>query len=122
MISGRMEEKRNELFEDVVEQVGAQLLEFGLEEKAASIVANQVADMLADLWGGQNLSIPKDYRRKLSARELEAYQAFTGDNIDQVAKAYGMTERGMRKMINRVRDRLRHQARNAPDLFEQHSN
>lgn len=119
MITGRMEEKRNELFEDLVDQVGTQLLEFGLPEKAAGIVANQVADMLADHWGGQNINIPKDYKRKLSARELEAYNAFTGGNLDQVAKAYGMTERGMRKMINRVRERLRHQARNAPDLFDQ---
>ncbi|MFN3494212.1 MAG: Mor transcription activator family protein [Hydrogenophaga sp.] len=118
MSQGRMEERRNELFEDVVQQSERLLLEYGVSEKAANLIANALADHLADQWGGQNLNLPKDYRRKLSARELEIYERFNGSNVDQLALEYGMTERGVRKLINRTRERLRRNAQGIPQLFE----
>lgn len=114
---GRMEEKRNELFADVVVTTDRLLQEYELAPIAASLIANAVADHLADHWGGQNLSFPKDYRRKLSERELEAYERFNGENFDTLARDFGMTERGMRKLIARVRDRLRRNSMGLPQLF-----
>lgn len=118
MIVGRMEEKRNELFADVVVAAERLLREYDIPEKASTLIANSLADHLADHWGGQNLNIPRDYRRKLSARELEAYERFDGENYDILAKDFGMTERSMRRLIARVRDRLRRNADGRPQLFE----
>lgn len=117
MISGRMEEKRNELFQDVVALTDGELRQFGVDEKASTLIANALADKLADFWGGQNITFPKDYKRKLSARELEVYERFDGSNFDVLAKEFGMTERGMRKLIKRVRERLRRNAQGMPQLF-----
>lgn len=117
MSFGRMEEKRNELFADVVTAAERLLQEYDLDNKAASLIANSLADHLADHWGGQNLSFPKDYRRKLSERELEVFDRFSGDNYDTLARDFNMTERGMRKLIARVRDRLRRNAQGMPQLF-----
>jgi Mor family transcriptional regulator len=115
---GRMEEKRNALFEDVVVQSERLLQEYGLPDKASTLVANALADHLADLWGGQNLNIPKDYKRKLSARELEIYERFKGDNYGELAAEYGITERSVRRLLNRTRDRLRRNSSGHPQLFD----
>lgn len=113
-----MEEKRNELFEDMVVLLNHKLQEFGVSDKSSPLIANALADHLADHWGGQNLSIPKDYQRKLVAREMEIYGLFTGDNYDLLAKKYGMTERGIRKLLNRIKARLRRNANGMPQLFD----
>jgi Mor family transcriptional regulator len=113
-----MEEKRNELFVDVVATTERLLQEHGVGEKAATLIANDLADHMADHWGGQNMCIPKDYRRKLVARELEIYQRFDGTNYDTLAKEYGMYDRSIRRVIARVRDRLRRNADGHPQLFE----
>lgn len=115
---GHMEEKRNELFQDVVSAAERLLIDYDVPASAANLVSNALADYLADHWGGQNLSFPKDYKRKLSERELEAYRAFNGGNFDTLAKKYGMTERGMRKLISRVRERIRRSTQGHPTLFE----
>jgi Mor family transcriptional regulator len=114
---GRMEEKRNELFADLVTTAERLLQEYDLQAPAATLIANALADHLADHWGGQNMNIPKDYRRKLSLRELEVYDRFSGDNFDTLARDFGMTERSMRRLIARVRDRLRRNSHGMPQLF-----
>lgn len=107
----RMAERRNELFEDLVAFVEKRLEEYGLAETAANVMANALADHIADHWGGQLINIPKDQRRKLSLMEVEIYRQFNGDNYGELALKYGMGERGMRKLISRVKTRLARQTR-----------
>ncbi len=114
----RFEIKRAELFDDLVAVTAEFLRAHDVNEKAANIVANSLADHLADTWGGQNINIPKDYQRKLAARELELYQAFTGHNHGELARQFGMTERSVYKVLKRVRERLRRNAQGHPQLFE----
>jgi Mor family transcriptional regulator len=116
--SESMESKRHELLQDVANQTKRLLVEHDVHETAADLIANAVADHISDVWGGQNLVIPKDYLRKLSGVQLEVYERFNGTNLDALAKEYGMTERGMRKLIARVRERLRRNARDMPQLFD----
>jgi Mor family transcriptional regulator len=114
----RMADKRAELFEDLVDQTARLLREYGTPEKASDLIANQLADHLADHWGGQNINVPKDYQRKLAARELELYARFDGQNHAALAREFGMTERGVYKLIRRVRERLKRNAKGHPQLFE----
>lgn len=51
---------------------------------------------------GQVVSFPKDVQYKLTLKELEIYDQFTGCNKDELARAYGMTPRGMGKLIQRI--------------------
>ncbi|GKT21712.1 Mor transcription activator family protein [Acidovorax sp. SUPP3334] len=106
----RMSERRNELLEDLVRLVSHLLLEYGLPEVAASLVAHALADHVADHWGGQLISFPKDQRRKLCLLEIEIYRQFTGGNYGELALKYGMGERGMRKLLSRVKARLAKQS------------
>ena len=106
----RMAERRNELFEDLVLFVERHLIEYGEPAAKANVLANALADYISDHWGGQMLSIPKDHRRKLCLLEIEIYRQFTGDNYGELALKYGMGERGMRKLIARVKARLAKQS------------
>ena len=102
----RMEHKRNKFLEEVATVTARLLADYDVKPEAADLLGAAVADYLSDHWGGQNITVPKDYRRKLCAREVEIYRQFNGDYA-ALAKAYQMTERGMRKLIDRMRARLR---------------
>ena len=104
---GRRAERRHELYADLMDLVQRQLAEYGLGANEATLIANDLADRLADHWGGQNITFPKEYRRKLSRVELEIFDAFKGDNLSDVAQRYDISERGLRKMIARVTKRIR---------------
>lgn len=116
-MSERMENKRIELFASLVASAARLLQEYGMQERAASLVAGALADEVADLWGGQVINMPKDYQRLLSKRDIEIYERYNGRNHAELALEYGLTERGMYKAISRIRERLRKQAAGMPDLF-----
>ena len=114
--SSRMGAQRNELLSDLVGLAERVFVELEVSPAQASIVANALADRLADHWGGQNINFPKDYRWKLARVELEILDAFKGDNIPELARKYKMTERGIRMLIRRVRARIT--AANQAGLFD----
>ncbi|MEG1971350.1 MAG: Mor transcription activator family protein [Burkholderiaceae bacterium] len=101
--SDRMEIKRIEFFADLVDVVERELLEMDLPAPAARAVANALADFLAKDWGGQNFNIPKDYHRKIAERDLAIYEEFNGWDYGTLARKYGLSERGLRKLISRAR-------------------
>ena len=107
-----MTQRRNQLLADVVD-VSADHLADHVPAEAARLIAESLADRLADFWGGQLINFPKDYRWKLSQREMEIYQAFNGFNLGDIASQYGMTERGLRKLLHRMRERIQREARQA---------
>lgn len=107
----RMDKRRESLLTDLVDYVERCLLEHEIPAEVATTTASSLAHRLADYWGGQNFTFPKDYMWKLGQLELEIYDQVRGGNLDEVARQYKMSERGLRKLIARVRDRLRAQAR-----------
>lgn len=118
MTRDRMGVKRNELISDLVSLAERTLQAYDIPVDVSVVVANMLGDRLADHWGGQNISFPKDYRWSLARRSLEIYEQFDGTNFDSLAQKYKMTERAMRKLIARVRERLQSNAQH--DLFNAH--
>lgn len=110
--SGRMAERRNQLLLDMIDVSSAHLTDH-LPEEAAKLIAESLADRLADYWGGQLINFPKDYRWKLSQREQRIYSEFNGGNYGELASKYGMCERGLRKLLARVRDRMQREQQSA---------
>lgn len=75
-----------------------------LQGDEAEQLGGMVADHLAENWGGQVLSIPKDCTYKLSTRDqamLEAHRR--GATITELARDSGMSERVVRKLLARAR-------------------
>ena len=115
--NNRMAVRRHELLADLVDTVTARLIEGDVSAKLAELLANDLADHVAERWGGQVIAFPRDLRRKLTMLELDIYENhFTGDNIDDLALQYGMTVSGMRKLVKRIRAKLAR--RGQGDLFD----
>lgn len=108
--------RRHELLSDVVATATKRLIDNGLGQTEAELMASDLADHFAQHWGGQVICFPKDYRRMLTRLEAEIYSKFSGNNYDELARQYGMTMSGMRKLIGRTRARLAKAGQ--PDLFE----
>lgn len=109
---GQMAERRHQLLLDMIDVSSAHLTDH-VPEDAAKLIAESLADRLADYWGGQLINFPKDYRWKLSQREQKIYSEFNGVNYAELASKYGMCERGLRKLLARVRDRMQREQQSA---------
>ena len=109
----RMTLKRHELLQELQDVIARQLMEMDAAPDAASVTASSVVDYLSTYWAGQVVSFPKDVQYKLTLKELEIYDQFNGRNKDELARAYGMTPRGMGKLIQRIRDKIKAQNRAA---------
>lgn len=107
----RMAQLRSELLSDTASHAARVAQDLGIAEALAEQVGAAIADHLAEHWGGQVVNIPKDHFYKLSKRELEIMAAFNGHNFADLAREYGMTTRGIRKLVARAIVRQR-------DLFQ----
>lgn len=109
--------RRNEFLSDV-QAVATAYLAKHVSGPAAELVASSLTYHLADYWGGQLINIPKYYHWKLSKRDAEIYGAFNGHNYAELAKQYTMGERGLRKLLDRMRTRIAEAAdKRTHDLF-----
>ena len=109
----RMALKRHELLEELQAVIARQLEEMGTAPDAASVIGSSAVDYLSTYWAGQVVTFPKDAQYKLTLKELEIYDQYTGRNKDELARAYGMTPRGMGKLIQRIRDKIKAQSKAA---------
>ena len=101
----QMSTRRNQFLEDVMGVATKHLAEH-VSADAAEMIAGSLTDHLADYWGGQLINFPKDYHWKLGRRELEIYDAYNGTNLADLARRYDISERGLRKLLARVRKRI----------------
>lgn len=112
----RMSERRNELLTDMMALAEQTLTEHGVGSNESVLIASALADRLADHWGGQNITFPKDFKWKLARLELEIYDFYTGENLGETALKFGITERGLRKLIKRARKKI--VSNRQRDIFE----
>jgi len=103
--STRMEMQRAEFFEDILAHSKAVFMELGICEEISDQAGTHLVQFICDHWGGQYFTIPLDYKYKVAQRDWAIYQAHRGD-FSETARKFGITERGARKIIDRVRKRL----------------
>lgn len=100
-----MAQLRAELLTDVMAHVEATLRELGIDAPRADHCGHAIADMLAEHWGGQVISMPVDHAYKLSLRERQILDALKCSSKSEVAMRYGITISGINKLIQRARRR-----------------
>ncbi|WP_103035201.1 Mor transcription activator family protein [Castellaniella caeni] len=107
--SGRMNKMENlriELFSDLIDHVQALMVaDYGMSEDAGEQVGVSIVEFLSAHWAGIVLTIPRDYKFQLAKRDLEMYYSHKGD-FTATALKWGLTERGARKVIERVVKRI----------------
>lgn len=101
--SSNMEHLRHELFSEITAHATVVLNDHGIDPEVSEQCAMAICDQLAENWGGQLVTIPKNYAYKLAQRDLEIYDKFNGHNCSELAKEYKMSVRGIYKILKRIR-------------------
>ncbi|QBP11662.1 DNA-binding protein [Cupriavidus metallidurans] len=106
---------RHELLSDISAHTSQVLREHGIDSDVAEQAGDAVANQLAENWGGQQFTFPRDYFFRIAKRDLKIYEEFRGNNYAELARKHHMTARGLYKLIARVQKRL--VAERQGDLF-----
>lgn len=105
MQQSRPEQRRQSLIQCVIDHAEDELRNRGIAQDQATQLATSIADRLADVFGGQIITFPKDYSRKLRERDAQILADFNGSNFSELAQRYGMCDRTIRKLIARSQAR-----------------
>ena len=73
-------------------------------KEIAGKAGKSIANELAITWGGQQVYIPMD----LARRNATIYEAFTGDNVHDLARRFHTSTNNIYGIIKSERDRRRH--------------
>lgn len=113
-----MAERYAELLDDVAAKVArmARCRLPPMDEAQARDFGRRVADMLAEDWGGSNIYIPKNLASRFRRRDARLYREFTGDNIQELAHRYGLTQQRVYAIIKAERTRRSHAQLSLPGL------
>jgi len=95
--------RRHELWQDLASCVADMSKEFELPAEKAEQLGWYIANAMAEHWGGQQISFPKDVKFHLTQRDQDIYQKFNGRNHWELAKEYGVTTRAIYRIIDRAR-------------------
>ena len=102
MKGGQMEHRRHEILSDLATQAKVLAHDFNMQHDKAEQLGMALADYMATHWGGQLVCFPKDAKFRRHKRDIEMYHDFRGHNYSELATKYDMTERGVRKVIDRM--------------------
>lgn len=95
-----------ELLVDLVDNLSSLITEkAGISESDAREIAQGAAVRLADHWGGQSVYIPMDLVAKMSSRNADIFEAFTGDNISELVRKFGLSRQAIYRIIRTERER-----------------
>jgi len=96
--------KGPELLVDMAQHVSICLVELlAVDKDKADHVSQEIANRMAAHWGGQNIYFPMGLSYKLTQRDQQIYDEFTGDNQSDLARKYGVSIQWIYKIIKTVR-------------------
>lgn len=111
-----MEALRSELLDDVAAHTVEVLSDHGISSELAEQAAFALTEHLAENWGGQLINFPMNFFYKLAQRDMVIYNEFNGRNHAALAKRYGMSVRGIYKLIKRAKKRATTEVQH--DMFD----
>lgn len=100
--SQKMEVRRNDLLADVADRTMEILKRFGLNDSQAQDAADNVVDDLAENWGGQFITVPKDMKYRNAKRRQAIVDAFDGSNHSELATQHGLSVNAVYKILKRA--------------------
>lgn len=92
-----------ELLADLADRI-TKALQQVVPDTARPIAESIALEMAAD-WGGQLINFPKGKFVLLSKRDREIYAAFTGNNIKDLVRVFGVSEQHVYRIIKAMRAR-----------------
>jgi hypothetical protein len=95
--------------------IARQLMEMDVAPNAATVTASTQGYYLSTYRADAGSLICQGVQDKLTLKELDIYDHFTNRNKDGLARAYSVTPRGMGKLIQRIRVKIKAHNRAADD-------
>ncbi len=93
-----------ELLVDLADNLATMLTDrLSIPQKDARGIAQEMAARIADNWGGQSVYIPMDLVARMSSRNVEIYSAFTGDNISELVRKFGLSRQAIYRIVKAER-------------------
>lgn len=102
-------ERGAELLDDIARKVAGMARVVLPEERQseAESFGRRVADMLADDWGGISVYFPKSASSRFQRRNADLFADYTGRNMVELAKKYGLSEQRIYAILKEERARRR---------------
>ena len=96
--------KGPELLQGLADECSSALAElFGLDKETAERAGREIAERMANQWGGQNIYVPMGLTIRLSQRDQAIYDAFTGNNHNELASQFGVSMQWVYRIIDKMR-------------------
>lgn len=109
--------RRHDLLSEVAEHTAQRLLEkHGIDLETATDVGNDLADWMADHFGGQSVYFVKDEGYKLNDRDLAIFNEMERGNAHEIAAKHNISFVRVYQVYRRVLAEMR--KRTQPTLFE----
>lgn len=104
MTSDDFRNKAPELLTDLANQCAAVIHEqLNIDFAQAEEIGRETAERMSFIWGGQNLYIPKGLIYKVSKRDRQIFEEFTGNNHAALARKYGVSLQWIYKVLKAIR-------------------
>ena len=99
--------KRADLIDDLIETIksSADFVMTNKNEALAENIALEAADRMTKKWGGMSVYLPKDLNYTITARNLELYKEFNGNNHRHLVQKYDLSLQAIYQIIKRERER-----------------
>lgn len=104
-----------ELLEGLAARAAELLRAEGIAEEQARAIAFKLAESVRAHWGGQLIYVPVGTGYEISERDREIWEAFKGDNHEQLARQFDVTVVHVYRIVKKMAQAAR--ARDQRDLF-----
>lgn len=115
---GKFNQQAENFFTDL-RSFGTQIITHttALDEETASQIANELANRLAEHWGGSMFYVTKHNAWQYHERDLAIWEAFNGNNHFELVQKFNLSLPYIYEILARMRKE--YQDRSQPDLFSQ---
>lgn len=105
---GNMSVKRSKLYIELSAHIKSFCESKSLPQEFSKELSDDIVDLIAVSFGGQNITFPADAQYYTDLRSINIYNDFVDSlSYSELASKYGLTERGIRKAIERVKEKLK---------------
>ncbi|QIW15834.1 transcriptional regulator [Pasteurellaceae bacterium RH1A] len=103
MQADTFEEKAPEVLADLARHIEAELAQkHQINQEAAKQIGVEIAQRMAQNWGGCVVYIPRNLVLLLNERDMKIYQEFNGNNHQELARKYQVSTQWVYKIVKRV--------------------
>ena len=97
--------KRLRIFvENAVKVISSQLVSnLKLTDEAAQELARNMTHDLCEMHGGDYMYVPKDIEFDMTKRDQKIYERFTGRNLHQLVKEFGVTHTRIYQIVAQMK-------------------